>query len=66
MPLDSQVFAELRSFGGHLKCTVCGRQAPLNDPAERVVSGGWPKCCDYTMRWITANELAREGVRDAR
>lgn len=65
MPLDSRMFADLRSFGGHLQCTTCGRQAPLGDPAERVVGSRWPKCCGYTMRWLTARELAQARSQDA-
>lgn len=61
MPLSSQVFAELRTFGGYLHCTVCKHTAPLGDPAARVVGEGWPTCCGSTMRWITARELAQHG-----
>lgn len=47
----------LASFGGHLECTNCGRVEALGDVRSHL-SGGWPVCCRYTMRWVTARELA--------
>jgi hypothetical protein len=47
---------ELKSFGGHLECTVCGNKQPLRNVGYKL-SNGWEKCCGYTMRWITQNEL---------
>lgn len=47
---------DLTGFGGLLRCTVCGREAPLGDTSEHL-RNGWPMCCRYTMRWITQREL---------
>ncbi len=43
--------------GGILRCTVCEREEPVE---ARYWREGWPKCCGYTMRWVTARELAEE------
>jgi len=41
-------------FGGHLECQECGSIKQLSeDRISEYMSIGWPKCCDYTMRWIT-------------
>lgn len=46
-------------FGGHLRCTVCGREQPLGDTTSHLRTG-WPMCCSYTMRWLTQRELDTE------
>ena len=40
--------------GGTLTCTVCGtvRKLKKGDTAT-FFAHGWPKCCNYTMRWDT-------------
>jgi hypothetical protein len=43
---------EIEKFGGYLKCEVCGHELPLDHTVEYLTSG-WPRCCGYTMRWIT-------------
>ncbi len=50
---------KLKSFGGKLVCETCGAEKPLGNIGNRL-SGGWPKCCGYTMRWVTDNELRKE------
>jgi hypothetical protein len=60
----TEVFADLRTFGGHLECLTCHRQEPLGDPAARVAGGSWPKCCGGTMRWITAREEASHAAEE--
>lgn len=50
---------DLERFGGHLRCTVCGREQPLGDTSQHL-RNGWPMCCSYTMRWITRRELEAE------
>jgi hypothetical protein len=57
---------ELASLGGVLRCRVCGAEQPIDDLHNQldfsaVVVVGWPTCCGYTMRWITARQLA-DGV----
>ena len=47
---------ELQSFGGYLMCTRCGKKSPLGDVGYKL-KNGWPKCCGYTMRWVTAKEV---------
>lgn len=49
----------LERFGGHLRCTVCGREQPLGDTTSHL-RNGWPMCCSYTMRWLTQRELDAE------
>lgn len=50
---------QLQGFAGVLRCTVCGREEPLGYVASRLANG-WPKCHGYTMRWVTARQLAEE------
>lgn len=50
---------DLQSFGGHLECNECKRQAPLGDTGSKLANG-WPMCCGYTMTWITQRQI--EGV----
>ena len=54
---------ELKSFGGVLRCDTCGAKKPLGDIGHRMRSG-WPECCGYTMRWVTARQLALEVLVD--
>jgi hypothetical protein len=52
---------ELGAMGGVLRCMTCGGEQDLGDPGARIAGGvGWPKCCGYTMRWITARQLSGE------
>lgn len=44
--------------GGILRCMVCGSEQPVE---SRYWREGWPKCCGYTIRWITARQL-RDGL----
>lgn len=55
--LSSSIGSELQGLGGDLVCTVCKRQEPLGDVGHNL-SNGWPECCGYTMRWVTARQLA--------
>jgi hypothetical protein len=48
---------ELASCGGHLECQNCCTTLPLGNVRAHL-SGGWPECCGYTMRWVTARQLA--------
>lgn len=57
--LHVKIADDLADFGGLLLCTVCGREQPLGDVAGNLREG-WPKCCGYTMRWVTARQLAEE------
>jgi hypothetical protein len=40
--------------GGRLVCQTCRKVHPLR--AEEYLRHGWPKCCGYTVRLITARE----------
>jgi hypothetical protein len=55
---------ELKGFGGHLECTVCGHKRPLGNFGAKL-SNGWPMCCGSTMRWFTRKELeALQQIRE--
>lgn len=56
MNIHSKIGSKLASFGGHLECGVCGRIEPLGNTTNKLANG-WPKCCGYTMRWLTQREL---------
>lgn len=58
--LNLAIAADLEPFGGILRCTTCGTKRPLGDVAVKLAHG-WPKCCGYTMRWVTQRELDAEG-----
>ena len=56
----------LDGFGGYLRCRTCHHSQDLGDPGRRGVMGeGWPKCCGYTMEWITQRQID-SGERPAR
>lgn len=50
---------DLNGFGGLLRCLLCGIERPLGDTGGHLREG-WPKCCGYTMRWVTRRQLAEE------
>lgn len=52
----SKLNKQLESMGGYLECQTCGAKQGLGNVGEKLLRG-WPKCCGYTMRWITAREL---------
>jgi hypothetical protein len=56
---NQQLGGALSGFGGELRCMTCGRVSPLGDVGDRLTNG-WPKCCGYTMRWVTARQMAKE------
>jgi hypothetical protein len=47
--------AAIEPMGGFLRCEECQHQEPIGDVAGRL-KNGWPKCCGYTMRWVTGRE----------
>jgi hypothetical protein len=55
----------LQQFGGELRCTGagCGHRLPLGDIGAKL-RDGWPKHCGYTMRWVTARQLAEQAPRE--
>lgn len=57
MTIHESIGADLRSFGGYLRCEECGARCDLGDVGERLANG-WPKHCGYTMRWWTARQVA--------
>ena len=62
--LHTALAADLEPFGGILRCTDgCGREQSLGNIASHL-GGGWPKCCGYTMRWVTQRELDEEAASD--
>ena len=62
MGIHDVIADDLKDIGGILRCTVCLREEPLGDVANNL-RHGWPKCHGYTMRWVTARELVKEGRR---
>lgn len=60
MSIHGKIAEDLKGFSGHLECTVCHRSQPLGNVGGKL-RAGWPKCCNLTMRWITARQ-EREGV----
>lgn len=56
--LPEAIGKDLESFGGVLKCTVCGYTSPLKQgQAGKYISRGWPVCCNLTMRWWTQRQI---------
>ena len=57
--VHTAIAADLSGFGGILRCT--GECSCRQDLSERQIAKylryGWPKCCGYTMRWVTQREL---------
>lgn len=53
---QQKLIDELEAIGGHLECTVCKRQEELGNNIALKLATGWPKCCGYTMTWITARQ----------
>lgn len=49
----------LYGFGGYLKCFACGKTQPIGDIGNKIAHG-WPKCCGYTMTWITNSLKPKE------
>lgn len=62
MEIQKKIGDNLKSFGGHLQCRECGIKQPLGDIGHKMAHG-WPKCCGYTMRWITDNEIEKEDTQ---
>lgn len=58
MTIHDKIGKEIERFGGKLVCQTCGIEKPLGDVSGNL-KHGWPKCCGYTMRWITQNELEK-------
>lgn len=50
---------ELKGFDGILRCEKCGLTRGLGNIGNKL-QNGWPKCCGYTMRWVTDRELKEE------
>jgi hypothetical protein len=60
--LTDSIARDLPRFGGILRCTTCSAELPLGDIAFKLARG-WPKCCGYTMRWVTQRQLDEEASR---
>lgn len=54
--IHNKITQDLSEFGGYLECQQCGKKEPLGD-INHSLQNGWEKCCGYTMRLITKNEL---------
>lgn len=54
--------SELQGFGGFLRCSHCGEREELGSVGTKFEKG-WPKCCGYTMEWITQRQID-EGYLD--
>lgn len=50
-------YEALNDFGGYLRCGTCGATQPLGNASERLTRAGWPKCCGYTMTWLTQRQI---------
>jgi len=59
--IHDRIGSELQGFGGHLECQTCGRVASLGNVGGKL-RDGWPKCCGYTMRWVTQRQLDEREV----
>jgi hypothetical protein len=59
MSIHDVIGSELQEFGGLLRCTKCDRERTLGSVSHRLANG-WPKCCGYTMRWMTQRQLDTE------
>lgn len=57
--VHTKIGEELKGFGGILRCESCGLKRPLGNIGIKL-QNGWPKCCGYTMRWVTDRELREE------
>jgi hypothetical protein len=55
----TRIASALSGFGGILRCTICKRERPLGDIGGKL-RHGWPKCCGYTMTWVTQRQLDEE------
>lgn len=57
--VHAAIAADLEGFGGVLRCTgACKRESPLDEACiARYLRDGWPKCCGYTMRWVTQRQM---------
>lgn len=58
--LHGAIASDLSLFGGVLRCLKCGREQSLGDVGGHL-GHGWPKCCGYTMSWVTLKQIAAEG-----
>lgn len=56
MSIHDKIGGDLQGFGGLLRCRECGNERALGNVGDKLANG-WPKCCGYTMRWITRREL---------
>lgn len=45
---------------GRVWCTSCGRTMKIN--SSTCMTGGWPKCCGYTMTIDSPDERAARSV----
>jgi hypothetical protein len=60
--IHSAIATDLAPLGGLLRCTTCRREQPLGDAAGNLANG-WPKCCGYTMTWMTQRLLDEEAAK---
>lgn len=58
--IKNAIADDLKGFGGHLECSVCGYTQSLGNIGANL-SEGWPQHHGYMMTWITARQEA-EGV----
>jgi hypothetical protein len=54
---------DLAKLGGILRCNSCKEEMPLEEVRlGGFLSHGWPKCCGYTMTWVTQKLLDQEAA----
>lgn len=60
--IHTVIASNLTSFGGLLRCIKCGGEQPVGNITGIAdsLANGWPKCCGYTMTWMTQRLLDEE------
>lgn len=61
--IHDAIGADMQGFGGILRCRSCGTTADLGNVGSRL-RDGWPKCCGYTMEWVTQRQLDEGYLND--
>ena len=58
---------EFSRLGGILHCPECMSTIDLEEIyIPNALANGWPLCCGYNMRWLTAKQLKEAGNGESR
>lgn len=58
MSIHEKIGADVEPLVSHLECMECGRKQQMKKGEFGVnLQYGWPKCCGYTMRLFSKNEV---------